>query len=526
MKKPLFLCFLSALLLSCGWVDGCNGLFLLIAFVPLLLAEYLLFNKYQSVRISLVFAAITFLVWNIITTWWIAYATFLGAIAAIFTNTLLMVLVFSLFGFTKKLLGNTIGYIAFIAYWIGFEHIFLNAEISWPWLVLGNGFAACSHWVQWYQYTGCLGGSLWALLSNVLVVNVILHYINYPQQNRIIITFSGLMVITIPLLISIYIYNNYSEKNAPVKVMILQPNIDPYTQKFGSLTNAQQLNKVLKLACFANADTSIDYFIAPETAIDDSIKEEKIDTNKSVKTIHEFLYKYPNAHFLIGAVTYKIIKPCSCKFFYNSCTHANTYNSALQISTGTHAQIYHKSKLVVGVEKTPFQKYFKNIKWLTFNFIGRATNYATQANRTVFTSKHGNISIAPVICYESVYGQYVTEYVKPKADMFFIITNDGWWRNSDGLKQHCNLAKLRAIETRRSISRCANTGRSAIINQRGDVLQITPINKQTYLIGNLNKNNTLTFYAKHGDYIAWFAYCLGAYFIFLTIKKRIYTVKR
>ena len=120
----------------------------------------------------------------------------------------------------------------------------------------------------------------------------------------------------------------------------------------------------------------------------------------------------------------------------------------------------------------PFMKYLGFLKDIVFDIGGTSGNLGRQDEPSKFTAKDG-VKIAPVICYESVFGEYVTQYVKKGAGLIFIITNDGWWRNTPGYKQHFSFARLRAIETRRSIARAANTGISCFINQRGDVVQPT-----------------------------------------------------
>ena len=94
------------------------------------------------------------------------------------------------------------------------------------------------------------------------------------------------------------------------------------------------------------------------------------------------------------------------------------------------------------------------------------------------------------------------QYVRKGAQLIFIITNDGWWKNTPGYKQHLSFARLRAIETRRSIARSANTGISCFINQRGEISQATEWWVPASIKGNLNANSAITFYVKHGDYIA------------------------
>ena len=85
--------------------------------------------------------------------------------------------------------------------------------------------------------------------------------------------------------------------------------------------------------------------------------------------------------------------------------------------------------------------------------------------------------------------------------IIFIITNDGWWGNTPGYKQHASFASLRAIENRKSVARSANTGISCFINQRGDITQATKWWVPTAINGIINKNNETTFYTQNGDLI-------------------------
>ena len=147
------------------------------------------------------------------------------------------------------------------------------------------------------------------------------------------------------------------------------------------------------------------------------------------------------------------------------------------------------------------------------DLVGTVAMKTTQEERSVFELNRGS-STAPIICYESVYGEYVTGYVKNGADFLTIITNDAWWSDTQGHKQHLNYAKLRAIETRRSIVRSANTGISAFINEKGDITQTLGYAEIGSLRGEVTLNNKETFYVKHGDYIARVAHLL-ALFLFL-----------
>ena len=96
----------------------------------------------------------------------------------------------------------------------------------------------------------------------------------------------------------------------------------------------------------------------------------------------------------------------------------------------------------------------------------------------------------------------MADYVQQGAQFIAIITNDAWWGNTSGKDQHLLYAKLRAIETRRWVARSANTGISAFINQRGDIVQRSTWWTSTALKSDINLNDEQTFYVKHQDYIA------------------------
>ena len=163
-----------------------------------------------------------------------------------------------------------------------------------------------------------------------------------------------------------------------------------------------------------------------------------------------------------------------------------SYNAAIHVnSESKEVDFYKKSKLVPGAEITPFKRivyYIKPLKKMVNQLGGSLDGLGMQEDRSVFKNKDGD-AIAPVICYESIYGEYCTGYVRNKANAMFIVTNDGWWDNTAGHRQHLMFASLRAIESRRSIARSANSGVSAFINQRGDILQATHYDEEDAIRG-------------------------------------------
>jgi len=178
------------------------------------------------------------------------------------------------------------------------------------------------------------------------------------------------------------------------------------------------------------------------------------------------------------------------------------YNSAFMINAAPETQFYHKSKLVVGVENFPYQSFLKPILGdAMIDLGGTVAMKTTQPDREVFTLSN-NAKTAPIICYESVYGEFVSGYVRNGAQFLSIITNDAWWGDTQGHKQHFSYARLRAIETRRSVARSANTGISGFISETGAVVETLGYTKQGALRGTVSLNDDITFYTRFGDYIA------------------------
>jgi len=167
----------------------------------------------------------------------------------------------------------------------------------------------------------------------------------------------------------------------------------------------------------------------------------------------------------------------------------------------------------------PYPEYLGFLNKIAIDLGGTTGSLGTQKERSVFKNKLNKAVVGPVICYESIYGQFVTGYIKKGANCLFVITNDGWWGDTPGYVQHLSYSSLRAIETRRSIARSANTGISCFINQRGDILQKTKYWTADAIKAKINLNNNITFYVKYGDYIGRVAVFVSLLILLMYIAK-------
>ena len=540
--KYIFLSLISALLLSISWPTYGIPFFIFFAFVPLLLMEqeiskFSKINKKGWVVFGLTYLA--FFIWNVVTTGWLYHAknpdgnnSLLAVAIPVIVNSLLMSLVFQLYYWYKKVRGTYFGLVFFVAIWLSFERFHLNWEFTWPWLNLGNAFSEYPQLIQWYDTIGATGGSFWILLINVFAFYTLRIWQAGRIRKDLVKNISILTaIIVLPLLISIYKYNSYQEKPVgEVTTLLLQPKLDPYTEKY-SKDSLQILGELLTLA-EENSKTKVDFFIAPETAFpgNGSLSENGFNKSTSIAIAKEFLGKHPQSIFLTGASTHKFLFDEADTEDYSTKIQegvwVNSYNSALQIIPNQEVEVYHKAKLVPGVEIFPYIRYLKPILGdAMLDFGGANSSLGIDKERKVFSNRFNKAKMAPIICYESIYGEYVTDYVKNGANLLAIMTNDSWWDNTEGHKQLLSYARLRAIETRREIVRAANSGISAHINARGDILQDTFYDDRTALLVKANLLEEKSIYTKIGDLISRIAIFVLGFLIIYHFGERIASKK-
>ncbi len=514
---------LSGFLLALGFPDPIVfPIALFVAFVPLLLVEQQLRQKGQGWLVFR-YAYNAFVLWNILSTYWVTNSALAAGLLAITANAALMCIPFMLFYHTRKALPQ-VSYLAFMAFWLAFEYAHLNWDLTWPWLTLGNGFAEVPSWVQWYEWTGVFGGSIWVLGMNVLALKIVNRY----QEDRSwkwsdAVLFIGLTVV--PIAFSLVLYYNYEEEGERVEVVVVQPNYEPHYEKF-SIDERLQVDRCLALSKEA-LTTNTDYLVFPETSFG-YVETDNIYNYGSIRRLRELFIDHPQLKIVTGLNAYHDLGPDETptkntrerKRSNGQPAYYEVYNLGAQISGETEeVQIYKKSKLVPGPEIFPFQEIFFFMKPLVEKLDGTTAGLGTQTKRSAFSSASGRV--APVICYESVFGEYFANYVlQGGAQLAFIMTNDGWWDNTAGHRQHLYFASLRAIETRRSIARSANTGISAFINQRGDILQPTQYNEAIAIRGTLTLNDEVTFYVQWRDFIARIALFLSVVLLLNAFVKR------
>ncbi|MCL7989289.1 apolipoprotein N-acyltransferase [Sphingobacterium sp. lm-10] len=534
MRNNYLLALFSAFLLWFAWPPiPYSSPLLLIAFVPLLVAiEQVIRGTYpRKGRKVFLLSFVTGVVWNTASIYWVynamnaylpAGVSVLIALIPFCLAPLLMACAFRGYYALRKKWNIWISFVGLVSFWIAYEYLHQTWDLAFPWMTLGNGFASAHQLVQWYEYTGAYGGTLWIWIANILSFLIFWQYkvkVSAYAQSRLI----GLLaaIVLIPMGYSILRYTQYEEHINPSEIVVVQPNIDPY-QKFGSITPNQQLDILLNLSRQV-AKPNTEFFVWPETAISspNGINEDDFREYPAYHRIFEFLNEYRNGNVLSGIESYRIYpdQQSITARKYNEGVFIDHFNAAVLIDQSSKLEFYHKSKLVPGVEQLPFGEILAFMKPLFAHFGGTTGGYGSQLEPSVLYSQSG-IGAAPVICYESIYGNYVAKYIEDGAQFIAIVTNDGWWSDTSGKDQHFQYARLRAIENRRWVVRSANTGISGFINQRGDVVQKSEWWVPAALSQEINLNEDLTFYTQFKDLIVYTFLLLGLMSVILLLVRR------
>ena len=521
---------LGPALLWAGWPvhPAPFALLLFVGWVPYLLLERRLTLTGARKRQVFAYTYGYLLLWNAIVTWWVSYSTLGGGIAAVVLNALLMCLPLMAFRQTKKRLGDRWGYISLPVFWIAFEQLHLHWDLTWPWLTLGNGFAAVPEWVQWYEYTGFLGGSVWIWAVNLSTFSLMRNeelgikneeLVFEGRPNQFLIPHSSffiknrlvpILAVLLPIGLSYLIGAFYQERGPTAEVVVVQPNVDPYEEKFEGAARFipydEQLTRLLTLSG-QHLTPATRLVIWPETALEESYWESTIETNPKIVRIRAWLAQHPGTALLTGITSltsYPNKEAASVTARYrDDLGYYDVFNAGAYFASATApVQFYHKSRLVPGVEKIPplLTSVISHI-----DLGGTVGSYGSQQERTVFAAPANApaLRVAPLVCYESIYGDFTAQYAHNGATLLGLFTNDAWWNDSPGYHQLLRYGALRCIETRRDLARAANTGFTGFINQKGDVFQREKAWVPTASRALVHLNDAPTFYTRFGELIGW-----------------------
>ena len=514
-KTLALLMVLFTALISLPYLVPHLGFLSLVALVPLLCAERIATMVGKKRFFWWYFAA--FLAFNLATTWWVCKATVGGGLFASFYSALFMSAIFAVFRVARKRFSGIVPYIFLAASWIAWERFNLtHAQLSWPWLILGNAFGRSVSLVQWYEITGALGGSLWVWLSNIAVFSLLVslsdgRWWRWNSKARVAAIVSTVLVTLGPAIASEIRFATYEERSdaGTLDVVLAQSNFDPwhklhYTPQ--SEQNAQVIGLFEKHLHSRENSDSLLLMLIPESFSSDIWLNDP-EAAPTWRSFSALVASQANANLIFGASTHEAFRrasaPSPLARQMKDGTWYQSYNTAFITDGAAYSDHRNKCKLVVGAESTPYPKIFAPIDDMLGGLMGRCV--PDRQARCFEIRGRGEddrrLRTGVAICYESIYPELCKQYVDDGAQMLSVITNDGWWGDTPGYRQHFSYSRLRAIELRRDVARCANTGISGFINQRGDVVSQSGWWVPDVLESKVNLSSEKTFFATYGDIV-------------------------
>ena len=171
------------------------------------------------------------------------------------------------------------------------------------------------------------------------------------------------------------------------------------------------------------------------------------------------------------------------------------------------AAVFDESGNYVGrydkIHRVPWGEYvpYKQLFFFAGKLVAGVGNMDAGSEHTVFHEQGHGLGI--FICYESIFGDEVRQFVKNGADVLVNISDDGWYGDTGAPWQHLDMARMRAMENRRWILRDTNTGVTTAIDPHGRGIFTTPRHVRAAFAFPFGYRTDTTFYTRHGDWFAW-----------------------
>ena len=500
-----------AILFAVSFPPFPSGFLAAVAFVPLLMLMDRPMTR--GARFRTLYGA--FFLASLFTLYWVGNFTsakdpflMMAGVLLLLWQPFFFLLPMGVYASVKHRLGRTAALIAFPCIWVTFEWLYALGEFSFPWLTIGNTQTYQLDKIQFIEITGVYGLSFWLLILNVLV----LFLIDIWKKGHSLA--SSTSIVLIGTIIVLYLapdfYSSSWEHVVPVKndshpirVGILQPNLDPWEKWEGGKTDvgrSLQIDRYIGLMRELKKD-SVSIAVLPETAILFNLPahpEQLLRLRGEVDRLHMGLVSgFPDLKYYRPGEA-----PASSGSIKGTDMRYDAFNAILYLQPGSNGvQFYDKMRLVPFAERIPYAASVPFlIEPLRWN-VG-ISNWGLGKDSTVFVDEQMKTKFLAMICYESIFPEFVASFVNRGAEFLVFITNDSWWGNTSGARQHNQYAVLRAVENRRWVVRCANGGISSIIDPQGTMIKRTGMYTEAVVVGTIQPRAEKTFYSRHGDLVA------------------------
>lgn len=446
-----------------------------------------------SVRQMIYYAYPSFVLWNLLTTYWLMMASVPAGAAAILANAALMLIPL---GFIRRLTLSDLNPIASsffaAAVWVSYEFLHHQWDLAWPWLTLGNAWSNLTGVIQYISITGVWGVSFWVMFTAALSYHAI------TTASKPVLKSTVLIFLAFPAFSVLAMINIHQPSDRPFDVTVVQPNSNSYENYGGHPSLDHLVTHLLELSDSARTN-STQLIVWPENALDAALTLSSPQINRIRDSLRVW-----NTDLVTGSGYLKYYSeenaPAVTRGIHSGRPY-NFFNAAFHIQPDQRIEVYEKGRLVPVVERFPFVEFFNKIDLFGWVNWGALNSYGLGREATVFEIDDSRTPA--LICYDSVFPGWVNQFVNNDADFLTIVTNDGWWGDSNGHEQHFAYARLRAIEHRRWIARSANNGISGIISPDGKIQLETEYWTEDAFTYRIYQIDELTFYGRFGDWLPW-----------------------
>lgn len=507
----------SGLLMAFGWPNYGVFPFLFVGLVPLFWAFDEIANisgksKYFAVFIANFIAHFT---WLVISLKWLGTTSPQSFITAISIESLSLSLALIPAIWVGLKYGKIWKFIFFAVAWMSVEFLNQNWLLGTPYFSLGSGFGMYPKMIQHYEFIGIEGGTVWLLVCNFLIYNLI---DKIRQKTKMIKpAIITALVIFVPILISLSLYQKQGTEELH-KVSVLHTFLNSNTKEYSF--HPERITDSLIHLSEKGLKGKSELIVWPEVVIPNLGWLMSINQEKAFTSIYKHLKEYPQTTICTGGYGFTISKSTDEEDPYATYDPANkyyylTHNIALSVTYGDRSPIRSKKFFVPFQERIPFLKEFPFMANFA-DLVGGNAKISYFPNGVEVHHTKSNIAYTPMLCYESVFPLIMVEKAK-ESDVIVIAANEIWNKDLTGSKQYLYNNVGMAIQSRIPIVKSSNSGVSAIIDKFGNILEERIGRDGGLLTQKISLGDESTFYASISSLFYWFAVVLfvPSYLLFL-----------
>ncbi len=376
--------------------------------------------------------------------------------------------------------------------WVVLEFARSYALTGFPWSSIGYSQYRFLHMIQVADITGIYGISFLVLAVNGALADLFLLRKRTGEMPLFPISYTvvGLSVLLLAVIASLGYGHwrlNQERSGKLINVSLVQGDIEQ-DKKWEPAYQNEVLETYFSLSRKA-AGPSVQMIVWPETALPFIFDFDKANTERLIRFEQEL-----GSDLLFGTILVKD----------QSRSKTLLSNSAVLLDReGKNIYEYDKIHLV------PFGEYvpLRSVLFFVDKLVTGIGDYVPGRQYIRADTEFG--SFATLICYEIIFPGLVRKFYTTGGDFIVNITNDAWFGRTSAPYQHFSMAVFRAIENRKPVVRCANTGISGFIDSNGKILSETPLFKRLVLPGTVKTDETLSFYTKYGDLFSYLCIVLS-----------------